>query len=127
MTMSGCFTALASGFLFGVGHAVSHMVDPAKVLGFLDIAGNWDPSLIFVMGGAFLVTIVVLPQVLRRERPLNAASFSAPAVSSVDRLLVAGFAFSNAIPSRRGAQHQRVRRCRPTAKGCRGSDPSTGV
>ena len=96
MTTSGYLTALASGFLFGLGLAVSHMVDPAKVLGFLDIAGNWDPSLVFVMGGALLVTIVAFPQVLRRERPLNAASFATPAARPVDRRLVAGSALFGA-------------------------------
>ncbi len=92
MTISGYLTALASGFLFGLGLAVSHMVDPAKVLGFLDIAGNWDPSLAFVMGGAVLVAIVAFPQVLRRERPLTAARFATPAARPVDRRLVAGSA-----------------------------------
>ncbi len=92
MTVSGCFTALVSGLLFGLGLAVSHMVDPAKVLGFLDIAGNWDPSLAFVMGGALLVTVVAFPQVLGRGKPLQAASFVAPVKSAVDRRLVAGAA-----------------------------------
>ena len=92
MTVSGCFTALGSGILFGLGLAVSHMVDPAKVLGFLDIAGNWDPSLAFVMGGALLVTVAAFPQVLRRGKPLQAATFATPAASAVDRRLVAGAA-----------------------------------
>lgn len=48
-------TALVSGVLFGMGMAVSGMIDPAKVVGFLDISGNWDPSLAFVMGGALAV------------------------------------------------------------------------
>ena len=96
MTKSGYVAALASGFLFGLGLAVSHMVDPAKVLGFLDIAGKWDPSLVLVMGGALLVTIVVYPQILRRERPLHAASFATPAALPVDRRLVAGAALFGA-------------------------------
>jgi hypothetical protein len=92
MTVLGWLTALASGILFGLGLAVSHMVDPAKVLAFLDIAGDWDPSLALVLGGALAVTVIAFPQVLRRARPLDAASFSAPAMRSVDRRLVAGAA-----------------------------------
>ena len=49
-------SAFASGLLFGLGLIVSQMVNPAKVLGFLDIFGNWDPSLAFVMGGAIAVS-----------------------------------------------------------------------
>ena len=47
--------ALVSGLLFGLGLILSGMTDPSKVIGFLDLAGNWDPSLAFVMGGAILV------------------------------------------------------------------------
>ena len=50
-------TVLFAGVLFGLGLAVSGMVDPAKVIGFLDVTGDWDPTLAFVMGGALLVTI----------------------------------------------------------------------
>ena len=50
------FSAFAAGLLFGLGLIVSQMVNPAKVLGFLDIFGNWDPSLAFVMGGAVAVS-----------------------------------------------------------------------
>ncbi len=78
MTTSGYLTALASGFLFGLGLAVSHMVDPAKVLGFLDIAGNWDPSLGFVLGGAGVVFFVAWRFSAGRARPLLAAAFSWP-------------------------------------------------
>ena len=49
--------ALACGIIFGFGLAVSGMMNPAKVIGFLDVAGDWDPTLAFVMGGALLVTI----------------------------------------------------------------------
>jgi uncharacterized membrane protein YedE/YeeE len=92
MTVSGYLTALASGLLFGLGLAVSHMVDPAKVLGFLDVAGNWDPSLAFVMGGALLVTLVAFPRVLRRARPLDSQEFAVSSVRQVERHLVVGAA-----------------------------------
>ncbi len=48
-------TSLVAGMLFGIGMIISGMANPAKVLGFLDVAGNWDPSLMFVMGGALMV------------------------------------------------------------------------
>src|SRR3712207_7808989 len=61
--------ALFSGTLFGLGLAVSGMVDPAKVIGFLDVAGNWDPTLAFVMGGALLVTIPAFRLILKHPHP----------------------------------------------------------
>ncbi|MCX9543183.1 YeeE/YedE family protein, partial [Vibrio cholerae] len=48
-------TSLVAGLLFGLGMVVSGMADPAKVIGFLDVAGTWDPSLMFVMGGALAI------------------------------------------------------------------------
>ncbi len=51
------FIALIAGLLFGAGLALSNMMDPAKVLNFLDVAGNWDPSLMLVMGGAIAITM----------------------------------------------------------------------
>ena len=62
--------ALLCGMVFGVGLAVSGMTDTAKVLGFLDVLGNWVPDLAFVMGGAVCVTLVAFRFVLRLERPL---------------------------------------------------------
>ena len=82
--------ALASGALFGAGLAVSHMVDPAKILGFLDVAGDWDPSLAFVMGGAVAVTAVAFPLVLRRPHPLGVEGFSVSAARAIDGRLVGG-------------------------------------
>ena len=68
--------ALACGLLFGVGLALSGMTDTAKVLGFLDLFGNWDPDLVFVMGGAVAITLVSFPLILR-GRPLLAAELLA--------------------------------------------------
>ena len=78
------------GLLFGIGLVVSGMADPAKVLGFLDPLGQWDPSLAFVMAGAVLVAFVGYRQAFRRGRPLLAPSFQLPARTDVDQRLVVG-------------------------------------
>jgi uncharacterized membrane protein YedE/YeeE len=83
---------LLLGLLFGVGLVVSGMSDPAKVLNFLDFFGNWDPSLAFVMTGAVLVAFTGYRLVLKRARPLLAATLHLPTRTDVDRRLVAGAA-----------------------------------
>jgi uncharacterized membrane protein YedE/YeeE len=98
MTRSPLFhiAALVSGIVFGVGLAISRMIDPAKVQGFLDFAaiptGGWDPSLAFVMGGGVIVALVGmrLDRVLRQ--PIAAVAFSKVARTRVDRPLVFGAA-----------------------------------
>lgn len=82
--------ALISGMLFGLGLTLSGMSDPAKVLGFLDITGAWIPDLIFVMGGAVVVTFVLTPWVMRREAPLLASAFTVPLKQALDRRLIGG-------------------------------------
>ena len=82
--------ALISGILFGLGLALSGMTDTSKVIGFLDITGHWDPDLIWVMASAVLVSVGLTPLILRRARPLLAASFSVPASSGIDRQLILG-------------------------------------
>ena len=67
--------ALISGVLFGLGLTASGMLDPAKVLGFLNITGAWVSDLIFVMGSAVVVTFLVTPLVTARETPLVASAF----------------------------------------------------
>ncbi len=62
--------ALVSGLVFGLGLAVSGMMNPAKVIGFLDVAGDWDPTLAFVMGGALLVAVPAYRLIPKRGRPL---------------------------------------------------------
>ncbi|RAI03960.1 permease [Acuticoccus sediminis] len=84
--------ALAIGAVFGLGISVSGMGNPAKVLNFFDIAGTWDPSLAFVMGGALTVTFIGYRLVLGRPRPVCADSFQLPTKTQVDRRLVAGSA-----------------------------------
>lgn len=84
--------ALFTGTLFGVGLSVSGMVNPAKVLGFLDVAGDWDPTLAFVMGGALLVTGPMIPVILRQPRPLLAVEFDLPTKKTLDARLLGGAA-----------------------------------
>jgi uncharacterized protein len=83
---------LFAGALFGLGLAVSGMVSPAKVIGFLDIAGDWDPTLAFVMGGALLVVIPAFRLILRRPHPVLADDFELPTKKEVDGRLLAGAA-----------------------------------
>jgi uncharacterized membrane protein YedE/YeeE len=91
MTRTG-LAALGSGVLFGVGLTLSGMVQPLKVVGFLDVAGAWDPTLAFVMGGALAVTALAFPRICRRARPLWADAFSLPTRQDLDARLVLGSA-----------------------------------
>ncbi len=84
------FIALLSGLLFGIGLIVSGMTDPSKVIGFLDIAGQWDPSLAFVMGGAILVAAPAFGLAARRRRTLSGAPLALPAAGRIDRRLILG-------------------------------------
>ena len=79
-----------SGLLFGGGLIVSGMINPAKVIGFLDLFGQWDPSLAFVMAGAVAVTFIGFRFVLRRDRPYFAPSFSLPSSTDIDAPLLFG-------------------------------------
>jgi uncharacterized membrane protein YedE/YeeE len=84
------FFALLAGAVFGIGLIVSGMADPAKVLGFLDLAGAWDPSLAFVMGGAVLVGVVAFSFARKRTVSLLGLQMRMPAATQVDRRLVGG-------------------------------------
>ena len=84
--------AAIAGVLFGAGLAVSGMMDPAKVRGFLDIFGNWDPTLAFVMGGATLVMGIAWLIQRRFDRPLADSRFHLPKTIGIDRRLVGGSA-----------------------------------
>ncbi|MDE1010575.1 hypothetical protein A8H39_13825 [Paraburkholderia fungorum] len=88
----GLLTALLSGLLFGVGLMVSGMANPAKVLGFLDIAGRWDPSLAFVMLGAIAVASIAFRFAKRRKKSLLGLPVQIPAGTTVTRRLVLGSA-----------------------------------
>ena len=88
--------ALFSGLVFGFGLAVSHMVEPTKVLAFLDIAGQWDPSLLLVMLGAVVLTSIAFRLISRRPKPLLAPKFFLPTRSELDRPLILGAAIFGA-------------------------------
>jgi uncharacterized membrane protein YedE/YeeE len=83
---------LFAGTLFGLGLSISGMVNPAKVIGFLDFAGDWDPTLAFVFGGALLVAIPAFRLVLRRPQPVLADAFDLPTKKDVDGRLLGGAA-----------------------------------
>lgn len=82
--------ALLAGLLFGAGLIVSGMTDPAKVLGFLDLAGAWDPSLALVMGGALAVGLPGFALALRRPASLLGEAMRLPTATRIDRRLVLG-------------------------------------
>lgn len=82
----------AIGLVFGFGIILGGMANPAKVLNFFDIAGTWDPSLAFVMGGALGVTALGYRFVLRRPAPRLADAFHLPTLRAIDARLVAGSA-----------------------------------
>ncbi|MES2756944.1 MAG: DUF6691 family protein [Pseudomonadota bacterium] len=82
--------ALAVGLIFGIGLIVSGMTDPSKVIGFLDLAGLWDPSLGFVMGGAILVGLVAFRFAAGRDQSLLGDIMRLPTATQVDRRLVLG-------------------------------------
>jgi uncharacterized protein len=79
-----------AGLLFGIGLCLSGMTDPVKVLGFLDLAGAWDPSLAFVMGGAAAVAFVAFRVATRRPQSISGEPFHLPTVSAIDGRLVGG-------------------------------------
>jgi uncharacterized membrane protein YedE/YeeE len=83
---------LLCGLVFGVGLAVSGMTDTAVVLGFLDITGQWNPDLAFVMGGAVLVTLVAFRFILKMKSPILNTKFSLPTRSVIDGRLLTGAA-----------------------------------
>lgn len=81
---------MCSGVLFGMGLVLGGMTDPAKVIGFLDLAGRWDPSLAFVMGGALCVTFPTFQLLRSTARPLYETRFFLPTRQDVDRSLLGG-------------------------------------
>lgn len=85
-------TAYLVGLVFGTGIAISGMANPAKVLNFFDVAGTWDPSLAFVMGGALIVAFLGYRIVLRRPAPMMDTTFSLPTNARLDARLIGGSA-----------------------------------
>ena len=84
--------AFLSGLLFGFGLSLSQMIDRDRVLGFLDVAGDWDPTLLFVLGGAVGVTVFAFRFVLRLPRPIFSSKFYLPNRKDIDLPLILGTA-----------------------------------
>ena len=84
------FTSLLAGLVFGVGLIVSGMANPAKVLGFLDLTGAWDPSLALVMAGAIGISFFAFLFAKKRSRSLIGADMKLPTGRTIDRRLVIG-------------------------------------
>ena len=88
--MTRLITALIIGAVFGIGLAIAGMLNPSKVVGFLDVFGDWDPSLAFVMGGGVLVNAIGHRFVMKRKAPIQCATFSMPRSTNIDKPLVIG-------------------------------------
>ncbi|GHE20407.1 DUF6691 family protein [Halomonas urumqiensis] len=86
------FAGYIAGLLFGLGLAISGMTDPARVIGFLDLAGAWDPTLMFVLGGAVVTNFIGYRMVLRRPHPLLEGGFQIPTRRDLDARLIGGAA-----------------------------------
>lgn len=84
------FNAFLVGLLFGLGLIISGMTDPSKVIGFLDLAGAWDPSLAFVMGGAVLIGAAAFTVAKKRQRSLLGAPMQLSSVTGLDKGLLIG-------------------------------------
>ena len=85
-------SSLAAGLVFGIGLTVSGMVNPAKIMNFLDVAGTWDPSLAFVMGAAVIVTVIGYRLAMLDAKPLFEAKFFVPTATDLDPRLIGGAA-----------------------------------
>lgn len=81
---------LIIGLIFGLGLVISGLASPEKVLNFLDITGNWDPSLALVMGAAVVTTFIGYRMVFARQKPLCAVDFDVPANRKADKSLMTG-------------------------------------
>lgn len=90
--MKTTLSALLCGMIFGFGLSLSQMINPDKVLNFLDITGNWDPSLIFVMMGALFVATISFKWILKRPAPVLVENFQLPGKLRVDKPLILGAA-----------------------------------
>ena len=82
--------AFVAGLVFGLGLLLSGMADPAKVLGFLDLAGAWNPSLVFVMVGAIAIAALAFALARRRTSALLGDALQLPTATAIDRRLIAG-------------------------------------
>lgn len=83
-------SALIVGVIFGLGLTISGMIDPAKIIAFLDVTGRWDPSLLVVMAAALATTFIGYRVVLARAKPVFDDKFQLPAAKTIDRQLLTG-------------------------------------
>jgi len=88
--MKTILSALLAGTVFGVGLTLSGMVDPNKVVNFLDVTGNWDPSLMFVLGGAVITTTIAYRFIFAQEKPFFDEDFHLPTLLKIDGKLLSG-------------------------------------
>jgi uncharacterized membrane protein YedE/YeeE len=88
--MTDILAGLIAGFIFGLGLCLSGLADPSVVQGFLDVAGAWNPALLFVMGAGLTVTLIGYRLVFGRGRPLLASRFSLPTSTAIDTPLISG-------------------------------------
>jgi uncharacterized membrane protein YedE/YeeE len=88
--MSDIFVGLTAGLIFGLGLCLSGLADPALVLDFLDVAGAWNPTLLFVMGAGLIVTLIGYRLVFGRGRPLFSPHFNLPTSTAIDSPLISG-------------------------------------
>ena len=84
------FGPFLGGVIFAVGLSLSGMTNPKKISGFLNLFGNWDPSLLFVMGGALLINIILTKFILIKESPLFTEQFHIPTRKDIDTKLITG-------------------------------------
>lgn len=90
--MNSILAAFVSGVIFAIGLAIGGMTKPAKVAGFLDFTGNWDPSLMFVMGGAVMTHAILYRLIRKRPTPLFTEAFAIPTRTDIDARLLGGAA-----------------------------------
>ncbi|WP_114389239.1 DUF6691 family protein [Notoacmeibacter marinus] len=93
MSIRQIVAGAAAGLLFGLGIALSGMINPAKVINFFDVTGEWDPSLLFVMGGALMTAFIGYRIIFRTwSHPLFDTKFNLPSAAEIDARLVSGAA-----------------------------------
>ena len=90
LLLSSILVIAASGILFGLGLSISEMVNPERVLGFLNVLGPWDPTLIFVMAGALSVAVPGFQFAKLMHKPVLSVSFSLPSKNDLDKKLIGG-------------------------------------
>ena len=88
--MKTTIAALLCGILFGLGLSISEMINPARVIGFLDVAGEWDLTLLLVMGSALIVTVIGFPLITRRAKPVLEERFTLPTKTKIHSPLLSG-------------------------------------